>query len=226
MPTPVKAPVRQQRSAETRTKILEAALELFRERGFAEATMREISARSGVATGLAYYYFASKDEIVLEFYRRALEDLGPLLEPAHKSKKLDARLEAILEAKFQYFAPNRRFLGALMSNAADPASPLSPFSQSSLPIRAFDLAQFQRAIDETGIAIPKDLAPHLAKLLWMYQMALLLFWIYDRSEDQTRTRQLLKRSLSMVLALIKLSNLPLMKPARKTVLDLVAIVEG
>ncbi len=218
--------MRQQRSAETRVKILEAALDLFRERGFPESTMREIAARSGVATGLAYYYFASKDAIVLEYYQRALEDLGPLLEPAQQHKKLDDRLHAILEAKFQYFEPNRRFLGALMSNAADPASALSPFSEPSRAIREFDFAQFQRAIDETGVSIPKDLAPHMAKILWMYQMGILLFWIYDRSENQSRSRQLVKRSLGMVVLLLKLSNLPLLKPARKTVLDLVGILEG
>ncbi len=218
--------MRQQRSAETRVKILEAALDLFRERGFPESTMREIAARSGVATGLAYYYFASKDAIVLEYYQRALEDLGPLLEPAQQHKKLEDRLNAILEAKFQYFEPNRRFLGALMSNAADPASPLSPFSEPSRPIREFDFAQFQRALDETGVSIPKDLAPHMAKILWMYQMGILLFWIYDRSEGQSRSRQLVKRSLGMVVLLLKLSNLPLLKPARKTVLDLVGILEG
>ena len=190
--------MRQQRSAETRAKILEAALELFRERGFPQSTMREIATRSGVATGLAYYYFASKDAIVLEFYQRALADLGPLLEPAQQHKKLEDRLQAILEAKFQYFAPNRRFLGALMSDAADPASPLSPFSEPSRPIREFDLAQFQRALDETGVSIPKDLAPHMAKILWMYQMGILLFWIYDRSEEQSRSRQLVKRSAGMV----------------------------
>ncbi len=218
--------MRQQRSAETRVKILEAALDLFRERGFPESTMREIAARSGVATGLAYYYFASKDAIVLEYYQRALEDLGPLLEPAQQHKKVEDRLNAILEAKFQYFEPNRRFLGALMSNAADPASPLSPFSEPSRPIREFDFAQFQRALDETGVSIPKDLAPHMAKILWMYQMGILLFWIYDRSENQSRSRQLVKRSVGMVVSLLKLSNLPLLKPARKTVLDLVAILEG
>jgi AcrR family transcriptional regulator len=218
--------MRQQRSAETRVKILEAALDLFRERGFPESTMREIAARSGVATGLAYYYFSSKDAIVLEYYQRALADLGALLEPAHNHKKLEDRLHAILEAKFQYFEPNRRFLGALMSNAADPASPLSPFSEPSRPIREFDFGQFQRALDETGVSIPKDLAPHMAKILWMYQMGMLLFWIYDHSEQQTRSRQLVKRSLGMVVLLLKLSNLPLLKPARKTVLDLVGILES
>lgn len=218
--------MRQKRSAETRVKILEAALELFRERGFAESTMREIASRSGVATGLAYYYFESKDAIVLDYYRRALEDLTPLLEPAHKSKKLEDRVIAILEAKFAYFEPNRRFLGALMSNAADPASPLSPFSEPSRPIREFDYAQFQRALDETGVSIPKDLAPHMAKILWMYQMGMLLFWIYDHSDGQSRSRQLIKRSIGMVVLLLKLSNLPMLKPARKVVLELVAILEG
>ncbi len=218
--------MRQQRSADTRVKILEAALELFRERGFAESTMREIASRSGVATGLAYYYFESKDAIVLDYYRRALADLGPLLEPAHRSKKLEDRVIALLEAKFAYFEPNRRFLGALMSNAADPASPLSPFSEPSRPIREFDFAQFQRALDETGVSIPNDLAPHLAKILWMYQMGMLLFWIYDRSEGQSRSRQLIKRSIGMVVLLLKLSNLPLLKPARKAILELVAILEG
>ena len=100
---------------DTREQILEAALALFRERGFAEATMREIAARAGVATGLAYYYFESKDAIVLAFYQRAREDLPALLEAAHSTGRWRRRLQAIVEAKFTYFAPNRRFLGALMA---------------------------------------------------------------------------------------------------------------
>src|SRR4051812_35695299 len=110
----------------TREKILEAALELFRERGFEEATMREIAARAGVATGLAYYYFASKDAIVLAFYHRAKDDLAPLVDAVQTGRKLASRLQAIVEIKFTYFKPNRGFLGALMAHAANPASPLSP----------------------------------------------------------------------------------------------------
>ena len=79
--------MREKKSAETRAKILEAALELFREKGFAETSMREVAARAKVATGLAYYYFSSKDAIVLAFYQRAKDELGPLLEAAQKGKK-------------------------------------------------------------------------------------------------------------------------------------------
>jgi AcrR family transcriptional regulator len=210
----------------TREKILEAALELFRERGFADATMRDIAARAGVATGLAYYYFESKDAIVLAFYQRAKDDLATLFEVGQKDKNLGSRLQALIEIKFRYFKPDRRFLGALMAHAADPASPLSPFGEPSREIREFDFSQFERALKETHTAVPKDLAPHIAKILWFYQMGLVLFWIYDRSPDQRRSRELLEKSLKVVVLLLKLSNLPLMKPARKSVLNIISILES
>ena len=211
---------------DTEQKILEAALSLFRERGFADATMRDIAARAGVASGLAYYYFDSKDAIVLAFYQRAKDDLAPALDAAQESPKLADRLAALVEAKFAYFGPNRRFLGALMAHAANPASPMSPFNESSAELRQYDIAHFERAIEETRTSVPRDLAPHMAKILWLYQMGLLLFWIYDRSPHQRRSRELLDATLGVVVTLIKLSNLPLLKPARRSVLRIISILEG
>jgi AcrR family transcriptional regulator len=212
-------------SKDTREKILEAALALFRERGFGETTMREIAARAGVSTGLAYYYFESKDAIVLAFYQRTKDTLPELLESAHAHGKLGDRLRALIEAKFTHFQHDRRFLGALMAHAADPTNPLSPFSDASREVREYDWSHFARAIAETGTSVPKDLAPHLPKILWMYQMGLILFWTYDRSPHQRRSRDLLAASLKVVLALITLARLPLLKPARKSVLEILAIVE-
>ena len=213
-------------SKDTREKILEAALELFRERGFADATMREIAGRAGVATGLAYYYFQSKDAIVLAFYQRAKDDLAAALEAAQTDRRLGPRLQALIEAKFTYFKPNRRFLGALMAHAADPESPLSPFGEPSRAVREFDFSHFDRALTETNTTVPADLAPHIAKILWFYQMGLLLFWIYDRSPHQRRSRDLLEKSVPVVVMLIRFASLPLMKPARKSVLSIIRIIEG
>ena len=210
---------------DTRTKILEAALDLFRERGFAESTMREIASRAGVASGLAYYYFDSKDAIVLAFYQRAQEELSPQMEAAQAGKTLKDRLRAMLDARFTYFAPNRRFLGALMAHAANPKSPLSPFGEPSKDIREREFARIQRAIDETGTSVPKDLAPRMPKILWMYQLGLLLFWIYDESKNQERTAALVDKSLGLVITLLRLSNVPLLRPARRTVLEIVEIME-
>ena len=210
---------------DTRTKILEAALDLFRERGFAEATMREIASRAGVASGLAYYYFDAKDAIVLAFYQRAQDELTPHMEAAQAGKTLKDRLRAMIDARLKYFEPNRRFLGALMAHAANPNSPLSPFGEPSKEIREREFARIQRAIGETGTSVPKDLAPRLPRILWMYQLGLLLFWIYDESNQQERTRALADKSLGLVLTLLKLSSVPLLRPARRAVMEIFEIMD-
>jgi hypothetical protein len=48
-----------------------------------------------------------------------------------------------------------------------------------------------------------------------------MFWLYDRSPQQERTRRLLDKSLGLLVSLLRISGLPLMKPLRKTVLELV-----
>src|SRR3954462_12285076 len=78
------------KAEETRERILDAALKLFRERGFDETTMRDIAAAAGVATGAAYYYFRSKEDLVMAFYVRTAEEARELM-PAEISKSRDLR---------------------------------------------------------------------------------------------------------------------------------------
>jgi len=55
--------------------IIDAALEVFRERGFANARMADIARRAGVSYGLVYHYFGSKEvlfEIIVESWWNAL----------------------------------------------------------------------------------------------------------------------------------------------------------
>jgi AcrR family transcriptional regulator len=214
------------KSEETRTRILEAALALFRKRGFEKTTMREIAQESGVALGAAYYYFDSKDALVMGFYERAQRDLEPLLEEALAATHgLEERLRAAIDVKFKYFAPNRKLMGAL-STHIDPQHPLSPFSAETRDIRERDMGFLAAAVEGSKVRIPDDLKAHLPRVLWLYQMGLLLFWVYDASPGQRRTRQLFEKSLSIVVNLIKFSSLPLMRPVRKLATDLFEIVYG
>lgn len=208
----------------TRERILEAALELFREHGFEATTMREIAARAGVATGAAYYYFDSKDAIVLAFYDQAQKDMAIRLEEVLAAgKDLNARLRGVIHVKLDYFEPSRRFLGAL-SVHTDPNHPLSPFSAQTREIRENDMRFFERAVDGSRVRVPDDLRAYLPRLLWMYQMGIILFWINDRSAGQKKTQALLDKSLDVVARLIKLATLPLTKPLRRMVIELVDTV--
>lgn len=203
------------KSEETRARILNAALTIFRERGFEKATMREIAEAAEVATGAAYYYFDSKDAIVSAFYIQAQSDMAHLIEAKLvRSKTLESRLRAILLQKFEYFAPNRKLLGALSAHA-DPEHPLSPFSRETEPIRAADQAFFEQAMRDSGVKLPRDIQPYLPRLLWLYQMGLILFWVYDRSPNQRRTWALLEGTLRMLLLTLRLSSLPILRPMHR-----------
>ena len=215
------------KSDETRTRIFDAALALFREEGFDRTTMREIAARAEVATGAAYYYYSSKDAIVMDFYERSSRDMQRQVNAAvEKAKGLKERLRLSIAAKLDYFAANRGVLRALLRNGADPSHPLSPFSPQTRAIREADIELFRQTLVDCGVRIPRDLEPHLPGVLWFFQMGVIWFWVVDESPSQARTARLLELSTATVAALIRLSTLPLMRPVRKTAIEFIQIVKG
>jgi AcrR family transcriptional regulator len=223
MPTPKAT----SKAEDTSLKILEAALTLFREEGFDKATMRDIAAKAGVATGAAYYYYPSKDAIVMEFYQRSFAEMQPKLQAAmDQARGLEARLRELIRVKLIHFAPNRGVLRALLRNGADPAYPLSPFSPETAEIREIDIAWFRGILVDCGTRIPRDLEPQLPGVLWLFQMGIILFWVIDDSPNQARTTRLLEFATKSVAFLIRASALPLMRPLRKNALQLIAIVKG
>jgi len=213
------------RAEDTRRRIYDSALELFREKGFEQTTMRDVAAKAGVALGGAYYYFSSKEAIVLAFYQEMQESNHELiLEAMGSHKKLKDRLRCVLEKRLELLVPNRKFCDALFRHAPDPSDPLSPFSQEARPIRERAIEHLRLAMEGGDVKVPPDLKAHLPYLLWLYQMAIILFWLYDRSPRQERTQKLMEKSLALLVNLLRLSGMPLMRPLRKAALELVETV--
>jgi AcrR family transcriptional regulator len=223
MPLPKITP----KAEETGRRILDSALELFRQEGFDTTTMRDIAKKADVATGAAYYYYPSKDAIVMDFYRRSCAEMQPKIEAAlDGAAGLEKRLRELIRVKLEHFAPNRGVLRALLRNGADPKHPLSPFSPQTKEIRDIDLAWFRRILVDCGMRIPRDLEPRLPGVLWFFQMGVIFFWVIDESTDQARTTRLLELAPKSAAFLVRVSTLPLMRPLRKTALQLIEIVEG
>jgi AcrR family transcriptional regulator len=207
------------KAEETRNRILDAALRLFRERGFDDTTMRDVAAEAGVATGAAYYYYRSKEDIVLAFYLRTEEEAAQTFrEIIASTKSLQKRVRGIIDAKFEQFAAHRALLAALLKTGVDPRNPLSPFSSETEKVREDHIAWYARALDGCDLKVPRDLAPHLPRLLWLYHMGLIYYWIIDESPKQRRTRRLLDATLDLVVQLLRAASLPLMGPLRTRVL--------
>jgi AcrR family transcriptional regulator len=212
------------KSEATRARILESALATFREHGFEKSTMREIAAAARVALGATYYYFDSKDAIVVAFYQRAQQEMTPSLDAVlAEAKSLEARLRGLITHKFKYFYANRALLGALSAHV-DPAHPLSPFSQQTAAIREQDIAFFERAVEDSKVKLPADIILYLPRLLWLYQMGLLLFWVYDYSPRQARTQVLFDKTLKMMLITLRLAGLPFLRPIHRLAAELLETI--
>jgi len=136
-------------------------------------------------------------------------------------RKLKDRVRCVVEQRLQLLEPNRKFCAALFRHAPDGADPLSPFSEESRLIREGAIEHMRIAIEGSDTKVPNDLRPRLPYLLWLYHMALIMFWLYDRSPQQERTYKLMEKSLSFLTNLLSLSGLPLMKPLRRAALELV-----
>src|SRR5690242_11290187 len=90
-------------SEERKTQILEAAIKVFSRMGLDQARMDDIVAEAGLSKGALYWYFKSKDDIIVAI----LESLF--------TREMSA-LEALLEAKGPVY---ERLLGFVAHTAAE-----------------------------------------------------------------------------------------------------------
>ena len=106
---------RQRRNADaTRTKILQAAISEFGERGFAAASTDDMAERCGVNKRMIYYYYGSKEGL----YLAALEAVFENLVAREREIKIedldpDAAIEAIINLKIDYYLENPHFVSFL-----------------------------------------------------------------------------------------------------------------
>ena len=121
-PAALQRPARPARrdAARNYQRILDAAREVLGESG-ADAGMEEIAARAGVGVGTVYRRFASKDALIDELLRLALEELLGAAERA--LARTDGHgLEQLLRAFGQSFAEHARYANLLLERRPDAAA--------------------------------------------------------------------------------------------------------
>ncbi len=98
-----RAPVPRAKSSDKRRLILDAAVRVFARQGFHACRVSDIADEAGVAYGLVYHYFASKDEVLDTLFLERWEVMLELIrrvdaEPLPVREKLRAIASFIVES--------------------------------------------------------------------------------------------------------------------------------
>lgn len=174
---------REEKKAQTRQRLLEAARNIFAQRGFAAASLDEVAEEAGLTKGAVYSNFANKEDLVLavlddSFNRRIDEVLskvdmdGSLEEQAHVGGALfmamseEERWLDLLSFDFLTYAARNPEFGARLAarhreSLAAIADVMVEGSQNrewSLPMPAEKLAMVMNALG-TGLAMEKLIDP-------------------------------------------------------------------
>ncbi|MFI9648540.1 TetR/AcrR family transcriptional regulator [Streptomyces sp. NPDC052040] len=201
------------KSEQTRALIIETAMRLFRERGYDGTTMRAIAQEAGVSVGNAYYYFAGKEHLIQGFYDRiAAEHRAAVRDVLDQEGELEARLAGVLTAWLDVATPYHEFAVQFFRNAADPDSPLSPFSQESEHARADAIGVHREVLHGAKTKVPGELRDVLPELMWLAQMGLVLYWIFDRTPGRERSYRLAERGARLTARGISLARFRVLRP--------------
>jgi len=174
----------------TRERILESALWLFAERGYEATTMRDVAREAGASLGLAYRYFASKEEFALALYLGLAEESEEWAGDGLSGGTVAERFELVMLAKLDQVSPHRGPLAALLARTLDPNSPISALGEGTAAVREKMGGVFEEVVRGASDAPGDKQAKELGNVLYALHLAILLYWFHDKTPEARATRDL------------------------------------
>lgn len=168
---------RERQKMETRQRIYEIAMDLFTRRGYTRVSVSEICEKAGVSKGTYYYYFKSKDQVILEeflkidqFYVESMEELSK----KHKSPL--RKLVALTMLSFEYINNlGVKILKVIYHSEIDPAGKKRELASPKRPMHTI-IEQLVREAREQGEMRSDVSASKIAELYVRCYRGILYEW--------------------------------------------------
>lgn len=177
--------------AQPRQQILDAAIRVFAERGFAGATIRQVGQSAHCNSALLYYYFEDKQTLYFEAVRRVVLDLLDWLKQhLHPFTNARDRVSFLVNGIFDYYLahPERmELMGSVHTqNAQMLARVIQEVFQENLPV-PFRVLQEGMQRGELKSAHPAH--------LWWIMLGTAIFTLHMHETFRSLDRQTLPVSL-------------------------------
>jgi TetR/AcrR family transcriptional regulator, fatty acid metabolism regulator protein len=182
-------------AADKRRAILDAAITVFARQGFHSARVSDVAAEAGVAYGLVYHYFDSKDQMLNELFS---ERWQLLLEASREVQESDASPRNKLAGVANFIIESYRHEPELMKVIiVEVTRAANSFGRTHLPEirKAYDLVAGIVADAQRTGEFRDDVDPNFSAMVFYGAIEQLLTgWIFDlipgTDDDYERAKQL------------------------------------
>jgi AcrR family transcriptional regulator len=183
------------------------AMQLIAARGYEATTLRDIAKEAGVSVGLLYRYFPSKQAVVIALYDELSSEYARQAGEMPLGRWRDRFIFA-LNTSLHVLKPHRVALRALTPVlVGDPEEGI--FSASTAFSRLRVQQVFEEAVVGSSDAPKQPLSDSLGRLLYLVHLAVLLWWLLDKSSNQRATAAL----VSLIQRLLPSAALTLRVPS-------------
>ena len=197
------------RGLATRRRLYETAIGLIARRGWQETTLRDVARAAGVSVGLLYRYFPSKRAVVLALYDELSADYAARAAQLPPGR-WHARFLYALTTSLDVLRPHRDTLAALVPVLVGDAGE-GLFAPGTAFSRLRVQGVFVQAVVGATDAPRGPLAPALGRLLYLAHLAILLWWLVEKSPSQRATGALvalLGRALPLAARSLRVPGVP------------------
>jgi len=172
----------------SRDRLYATAMRLIADRGYEATTLRDIAREAGVSVGLLYRYFPSKQAVILALYDELSADYAREAAGMQPGRWRD-RFVFALETSLHVLQPHRVALRALIPVlVGDPDDGV--FGAGTAFSRQRVQRVFENAVAGASDAPKAPLAEALGRILYLVHLAVLLWWLLDKSAKQRATTAL------------------------------------
>jgi AcrR family transcriptional regulator len=179
---------------------------MIAERGYESTTLREIASEAGVSVGLLYRYFPSKQAVILALYEQLSSGYARRAGAMKPGKWRDRFLFA-LETSLHVLEPHRVALRALIPVLiGDPDDGV--FAAGTAFSRRRVQHVFQDAVMGAADAPKQPVGDALARLLYLVHLAVLLWWLLDKTPKQRATAALVALARQMMPSIAMAIRVP------------------
>jgi AcrR family transcriptional regulator len=174
--------------AAAKQRLYEVAVKRMATHGYELTTLRDVAKDAGVSVSLLYRYFPNKRAVIFALYDE-LSAAYVAGAAAMRPGKWRDRAMFALRTSLEVLGPHRTILrGLIPVLVGDPEQGL--FGEHAAFSRVRVLGAFERAVSGASDAPPPALGAAIARLLYLVHLAVLLWWLFDKTAGQRATARL------------------------------------